>query len=326
MRLVGTLSEESQARCFADYLRGQEIPSEVRVTSGGWSVWVHREDQLPNALHEFGLFRANPADSKWAASVLSTSSLRLKAVAAQTEAARTGKVLSRKLRSFLPLERPIVFCLIFICILVALLTRLGLDEARLNRFYFSPVEYQTVSQDVEAGVTRVGNVPRSAGLEPILHGQVWRLLTPMFIHYGWPHLIFNMIALSWFGGLIESRKGSWVLLGLVLAAAPVSFYCQYLWDLETLGPDAISLPGGMSGVIYALFGYVWMMGEYDPESGLQLSGSTVVWMLLWLMLCFTGRLGPIANAAHFSGLVLGMLVALAPYLIGSRDARGTDSG
>jgi GlpG protein len=148
----------------------------------------------------------------------------------------------------------------------------------------------------------------------------------MFIHYGWPHLIFNMFALYWFGGLVELRKGSWVLLGLVLASAPISFLCQYLWDLQHAPPDQIALPGGMSGVIYAIFGYMWMAGEYEPESGLRLSINTVVWMLLMLVLCFTGALGPIANAAHFSGLVFGMVVGLAPHLIGSRHARGTNSG
>jgi GlpG protein len=156
----------------------------------------------------------------------------------------------------------------------------------------------------------------SAGLEPIRRGEVWRLFTPMFIHYGLAHLAFNMLALYWFGGLIEMRKGSWILLALVATAAPLSFLAQYLWDLQRLGPDGISLPGGMSGVIYALFGYAWVTGEHEPESGLRLSSNTIVWMLMWLGLCMTGFAGSIANAAHVSGLVWGILFAVVPHLRG----------
>ena len=69
--------------------------------------------------------------------------------------------------------------------------------------------------------------------------------------------------------------------------------------------------GGMSGVVYALFGYVWMKGRYEPEQGMILHPSTVQTMLLWLVLCMTGFLGNIANAAHVVGLVAGILFGLA---------------
>ena len=42
--------------------------------------------------------------------------------------------------------------------------------------------------------------------------------------------------------------------------------------------------GGMSGVVYALFGYLWMKGQVDPEPGMVLHPSTVRVMLLWLVL------------------------------------------
>ena len=36
-------------------------------------------------------------------------------------------------------------------------------------------------------------------------------------------------------------------------------------------------------------------------------------MLAWLVVCMTGMVGPIANAAHVAGLVIGMLVGAAPH-------------
>jgi GlpG protein len=67
----------------------------------------------------------------------------------------------------------------------------------------------------------------------------------------------------------------------------------------------------MSGVVYALFGYVWMKGLYEPEQGMILHPSTVQFMLLFLVLCMTGLMGSVANAAHVVGLVTGMLLGLA---------------
>ena len=64
--------------------------------------------------------------------------------------------------------------------------------------------------------------------------------------------------------------------------------------------------GGMSGVVYGLIGYVWMRGKYDRASGVFLDQRSLVISLVWLVACFTEMLGPVANWAHLSGLILGM--------------------
>jgi GlpG protein len=65
----------------------------------------------------------------------------------------------------------------------------------------------------------------------------------------------------------------------------------------------------MSGVVYALFGYIWMKSYYEPEQGLFMHPNNVNLMLLWLVLCMTGVVGQIANAAHFVGLMVGVALA-----------------
>ena len=91
---------------------------------------------------------------------------------------------------------------------------------------------------------------------------------------------------------------------------------QYLVpDLFTTHPfeRADSFFGGMSGVLFGLFGYAWMRGRYDPGSGLTLHPSSVNYMLFWMLLCMTGLIGSIANTAHVVGLLIGMLCGIAPY-------------
>jgi GlpG protein len=56
-----------------------------------------------------------------------------------------------------------------------------------------------------------------------------------------------------------------------------------------------------------------MKGRHEPEQGMILHPSSVQTMLFWLVLCMTGLVGNIANAAHVIGLVVGILFGLARF-------------
>jgi GlpG protein len=62
----------------------------------------------------------------------------------------------------------------------------------------------------------------------------------------------------------------------------------------------------MSGVDYGLLGFLWIRGKYDPRAGFELNPGSVKMMLIWLVLCYTGLMGSIANMAHTVGLLTGM--------------------
>ena len=69
---------------------------------------------------------------------------------------------------------------------------------------------------------------------------------------------------------------------------------------------------GMSGVVFGLFGYVWMKSKFFPQEGFFIHPNTVVLMVLWFFLCMTPMIGGIANYAHSFGLVMGMILAFVP--------------
>src|SRR5262249_52050570 len=71
--------------------------------------------------------------------------------------------------------------------------------------------------------------------------------------------------------------------------------------------------GGLSGVLYGLFGYAWMKTRFEPQLGIVLPPQTVVLLLGWFVLCLAGVIPNIGNAAHAAGLVVGILVGVAPY-------------
>ncbi len=136
-------------------------------------------------------------------------------------------------------------------------------------------------------------------------GQLWRLLSPAFLHFGWMHLIFNMLWLWYFGRQIESLHGSARLAWVVAISAVGSNLAQYA--------TGTVLFGGMSGVDYALLGYVWLMSRRAPQSGFFVPTMLVVFMLGWMVFTMTDFAAPVgfgnvANEAHLGGLLLGLAI------------------
>lgn len=140
----------------------------------------------------------------------------------------------------------------------------------------------------------------NVGLPEIMQGEVWRLITPIFIHFGILHILFNMMWLFDLGGLLEQHQGAPRLGLLVGVIGILSNMGQFIWD----GPGF----GGMSGVVYGLLAYVWVQGKLNPRFGLVLHQQVVYMMLIWFVVCWSGVIGNIANMAHTVGLLAGLLL------------------
>ncbi len=144
------------------------------------------------------------------------------------------------------------------------------------------------------------------GLPEIMSGELWRLITPIFLHFGIFHIVFNMLWVYMLGGVIELRQGKWLFMLLVIVTAAISNLIQYLVSGYSFG--------GMSGVVYALFGYVWIQGLTNDTFGVQLQKQLIVMMLGWFFICWSGILElfnlSIANTAHTAGLLSGMILSV----------------
>ncbi len=290
MRLIGHLPDETGARVFSDFLYVQGIENQLEFEKAeGWGVWVNEEEKLAQAIEFLASFRANPADPKYEAQARAAQDKR--AAKSRGEEAWRQRLRNRR-HLFRPLTGygfgPLTFALIFICVAVFMLSHFGEDSQALQSLFISPYFI---------GGEYVNSYP---DLPQVRHGEIWRLFTPMFIHFTPLHILFNMLWLKDLGSMIEGRQSSWYLGLLVLVIAAGSNVAQFYFG---------HMPnfGGMSGVVYGLLGYVWIRGKLDPGSGLGVHPSTMIMMILWLIAGFARLLGPIANSAHLSGLVLGVL-------------------
>lgn len=317
MRQIGTLAEQESAKRLCDYLISRGVAARVLSEKSGFGVWVEREDDLSRAREEFGRFSRDPdaVEYREAATVAARERARL----ARIEKEHQRKSVDLRTRWTGPgwSRCPATFVMIGISIVVALYSNLGSDLGKIEGLLFTRYFVEPVFDSPAEDTATVGASIRlrSTGLDAIRQGQIWRLITPAFIHFDILHIAFNVFWVYRLGCSIELARGRLRMAVLFLVFAALSNLAEYGWEAYRVGSDRITVFGGLSGVVYGLFGYIWMKSDYQPEWGLSITTNTIAWMLIWLVLCMTGLVGPIASAAHVGGLVAGVLLGVAPHLV-----------
>ena len=140
---------------------------------------------------------------------------------------------------------------------------------------------------------------------PALAGQewqLWRWVSHAVLHFSVMHIAFNLLWWWQLGGDIEQRLGTKKLLQLFVVSAALSGAGQYWVEGANFG--------GLSGVVYALVGYLWMLGYKAPQLGLNMPKPIIGFMLVWLVLGFVQPFMAIANTAHLVGLISGVVFGL----------------
>jgi membrane associated rhomboid family serine protease len=137
----------------------------------------------------------------------------------------------------------------------------------------------------------------------LILSRPWTVITYMFLHAGFSHLFFNMLALYFFGPRLEARLGGRRFIGLYL----VSGVAGALGSLVT--PYALIV--GASGAVFGvMLGYAHFWPR-DPIYLFLMVRIEARWLvvLMTLMALFGGLSGQsgIANFAHLGGFVGGFL-------------------
>jgi membrane associated rhomboid family serine protease len=150
----------------------------------------------------------------------------------------------------------------------------------------------------EKGVLVTSAFTSSGEIVGLAHGDWWRLITSAFLHYGPFHLLLNMLALYWFGSLLEQRIGSGRFLALYLVSGLAGSAGALLWS-----PNAATV--GASGAIFGILGAGLVL---EQQRDYVFGGSALG--IIIINFIFTFSISSISKGGHIGGLIGGIICAL----------------
>lgn len=171
---------------------------------------------------------------------------------------------------------PLTLSVMLLCVVIFIFQQFGLGQAVFSALHF----------------------PASSGQE----WQLWRWVSHALLHFSIVHIAFNLLWWWQLGGDIEQKLGAKKLMQLFFISSALSGAGQYWVEGANFG--------GLSGVVYALVGYLWMLGYKAPQLGLSIPRPIVGFMLIWLVLGFVQPFMAIANTAHLVGLLSGVMLGV----------------
>ncbi len=267
------LEQHNIALLFANYLATLGIAAKVVSESKQQHMVYCQEDKLSQAKAEFDVFIKAPFEQKYQQAAWQHG---------ETVTLNSGDttLLDNFKENFFAHAGMVTLLVFALCWVVFIGSELGFAQSIFSELRF----YPRISLDA-------------------FLAEPWRLLGPAFFHFSWLHIVFNTMWWWQIGGSIEETLGKGTLINLFLISAIVSNLGQFLVSGANFG--------GLSGVVYALVGFVWWYGYLAPEKGLSLSKPIIGFLLFWLLLGFIEVLPVnVANTAHLLGLISGCLLAV----------------
>lgn len=195
------------------------------------------------------------------------------------------------------------------------------ERISLEGLYNSPVTAVCMLLSIlfTAYVWLGGNIERLYIADMVYYPRSWywhldlehivRLFTPVFMHFGFEHLIFNLLSLWFLGNKLETYLGRNLYVLFILLVAALSNVAQ----LVVSGP----LFGGFSGVVYGMLGAAGFF-QFVVRGNIQVPKGFYVLAIIWLgmgLLQVFALLGmaQMANTAHVAGLIAGIGMAYIIY-------------
>ncbi|WP_341778169.1 rhomboid family intramembrane serine protease [Levilactobacillus sp. HBUAS70063] len=181
--------------------------------------------------------------------------------------------------------------------------------SRLNQYPFMTVGLIVIMVLVYGAMTLAGGstnvnvlIAFGAKLNALIQqGEWWRLVTPIFLHIGFTHILMNMITLYFVGMQIEAAFGHTRFLALFLVSGIGGNIASFCFSN--------SLSAGASTAIFGLFGAFMMLGESFWQNPVirQLAQTFLAFVVMNIL--FDLFAPGIDLAGHIGGLAAGFLVA-----------------
>jgi membrane associated rhomboid family serine protease len=154
-------------------------------------------------------------------------------------------------------------------------------------------------------ITATNEVVRFLGLTPaLLPQQPWTIISSMFVHGGFTHIIFNMIALYFLGSFLIRAAGERSFLAVFFLGGLAGNI------LFTLLANPFSTGIGASGGVFALGGALAVMVPRVPVLIFPIPVPMPLWVAITILFFVSFLFSRIAWQAHLGGLLLGLVAGL----------------
>jgi rhomboid protease GluP len=175
----------------------------------------------------------------------------------------------------------------------------------INVIVFFVLSFQGMTEDalfmLEHGAMYVPNVLEG--------GEYYRLFTSMFLHFGFSHLMNNMLMLLVMGWSLEVELGHVKFVILYLLSGLGGNVLSLGWDIMT---HDYAVSAGASGAIFGVIGASLYIAIRNRGRIGDVTGRGLIFMIV-LSLYYGYTSGNVDNLAHIGGLAAGFILSILLY-------------
>lgn len=138
----------------------------------------------------------------------------------------------------------------------------------------------------------------------VVHGESYRLISSMFLHFNFEHILMNMLSLFIFGKIVESIIGSWRMLIIYIISGLYGNFVSLSFNTTTISV-------GASGAIFGLIGSIFVIMYLSKNFNKKMIGQLLI--ALVVLIVFSLFMSNINIMAHLGGFISGVLITLIGY-------------
>ena len=138
----------------------------------------------------------------------------------------------------------------------------------------------------------------------VVHGEWYRLISSMFLHFNFEHILMNMLSLFIFGKIVESIIGSWRMLIIYIISGLYGNFVSLSFNTTTISV-------GASVAIFGLIGSIFVIMYLSKNFNKKMIGQLLI--ALVVLIVFSLFMSNINIMAHLGGFISGVLITLIGY-------------
>ena len=323
MRKLHTFEQELDANRFTAVLTVNQVEAQVlRSNDNQWDLWIIDEDALSQAGKLLGEYQSNPDSPQIQMALAKAKKIQQQLKQEKAERIKQAKKIEVRTQFRDPHH------------MMAAMQRKDTLTRKIILLCAIVFGASLVFQSQDGSQENFVRNALEAQFQQISQGQIWRLITPVFVHgtgqeflFDFLHIFFNMYWMYWLGTRLEIQFGLKTYLGLFLIAGVASILVPLLTPetgllgIRGLGGGSVV---GMSGVVYGVIGFGWCKMKMKPSVGMLITPFVLMlsigWMLFGIVSASSsqgvGYISSISHLAHLVGLLTGAMYAFVHTKLG----------